>query len=82
MPSASVDISYIVLNEVWFSDKVGKLSLGMGYRLRHPSNPYVALGLFFPSPGRSSAGARLDMGPDYVHLGVTWALDLGRLFGH
>ena len=82
VPSASVDLSYIILNEVWFSDKAGKVSLGMGYRFRHPEAPYATLGVFFPSRGSSSgAGARLDMGPDYIHMGITWALDLGRFVG-
>ena len=76
--SSCADLSYVVFDEVWFSDKPGKVTLGMGYRLRNPASPYATIGVFFPSRGRSAAGARLDMGPDLIHMGVTWGLDLVR----
>jgi hypothetical protein len=76
--SASVDLSYVVLNEVWFADKAGKVTLGMGYRFRRPVDPFARVGVLFPS-GRSAVGANLDLGPGFVHMGVTWGLDLVRV---
>jgi hypothetical protein len=77
--SSCADLSYVVFNEVWFADKPAKVTAGIGYRLRNPASPYATFGAFFPSRGSSAAGVRLDMGSDFVHMGVTWGLDLARV---
>lgn len=79
--ASSVDLSYVVLRQVWFSDKAGTVTAGLGYRFRRPETTYATIGVYFFSRGSSAAGARLDIGSGLVHMGVIWGLDLLRLLG-
>jgi len=78
--STSADLSYILLDEVWFSDKPGRLFVGIGRRFAKPQTFYGTLGLFFDSRSRAAGGAKLNIGEEYMNLGIVWGLDLPRVF--
>lgn len=77
--SASADLGYVLLDEVWIGDQPGKLFVGAGQRFRRPRTPYGIVGFYFDRRQRVAAGARLSVGHNYVSLGVVWGLEVRRL---
>lgn len=77
--SASADLGYVLLDEVWIGDQPGRLYVGVGQRFRRPRTRYGTVGLWFDRRQRTAAGARLSVGHDYVNLGVVWGFEARRL---
>lgn len=78
--SASADLAYIIIDEVWIVDQPGKFFAGLGYRHVKPRTAYGTLGLFFDQPGRTVGGFKCVFGKGYIALGIIWAYDLRRIF--
>ena len=78
--SAGMDLSYIVFNEVWISDKPGKLFAGLGGRSANPQAFYATVGIYFDARSQNATGAKLAIGRNYVNMGIVWGLDLQRWF--
>jgi hypothetical protein len=78
--SASADLSFICFDEVWIGNQPGKLFAGVGQRFFRPRTLYGVFGLFFAAPSRRAGSFRVAVGQEYVHVGVVWGIDLGRLF--
>lgn len=78
--SAGMDLSYIIFDEVWISDRPGKLFAGLGGRSANPRTLYGTVGIYFESRSRNAGGAKLAIGRDYVNMGIVWGVDLQRWF--
>ena len=78
--SSSVDLSYIIFDEVWISDKPGRLFAGIGHRFAKPQTLYGTIGIFFDTRSRGAGGAKLNIGEEYMSLGIVWGLDLLSFF--
>ncbi len=78
--SSAVDLSYIVFDEVWISDKPGRLFAGIGHRFAKPQTLYGTIGIFFDTRSRGAGGAKLNIGEEYMSLGIVWGVDLLSFF--
>jgi hypothetical protein len=78
--SSAVDLSYVLLDEVWIGDQPGKLFAGLGHRFSRPQTFYGTIGLYFDSRSRDAGGIKLAIGRDYVNMGIVWGWDLARIF--
>ena len=79
--SFSVDLSFIPAETLIVSDKPGKLYTGLGVRALKPRTPYATIGMFFDSRAGKAAGVRVNVGRDFVYLGITWGLHVNRVLG-
>jgi len=80
LASSSFDLSYIVIEEIWIADQLGKIFVGGGLRLAKPQGGYGTVGFFFERAGTSSGGMQLMVGNGFVGIGLLWGYDLRRLF--
>lgn len=80
LASASVELNYIALREVWLANHRGKVFAGAGWRLRDPRGAFGSIGFFFERARHSSGGVQLMIGRGFVGFGLLWGYDLRRLF--
>ena len=78
--SASVDLNFIAVNELWLGNHPARLFAGGGFRFLNPQTPYLSAGLYTASRSGFSGGFKLAMGEDYIFLGLVWGLDMRRIF--
>ncbi|NKB69251.1 MAG: hypothetical protein GKR89_19450 [Candidatus Latescibacteria bacterium] len=78
--AASVDLSFIVFEELWLGGRPGRVLVGGGYRFMNPGTPYGTISLYFDARKDMLGGFKAAVGQEYVFFGVFWALDLRRVF--
>lgn len=78
--SASAELNYVVLRDVWLSEHQGQVFAGAGWRWKSPRSAYGSIGFFFERPRQSSGGVQLLIGRGFVGFGLLWGYDLRRLF--
>ena len=79
--SASADLSYILVENLWIGDNPGKLFAGLGYRFFKPRTPYGTFGIYFNLRTGRAIGIKISLGFDYVLVGIHWGFNLRRWFG-
>lgn len=79
--SASADVGFVPIETDFFAGKAGKVFIGAGFRQRQPQTFYGTLGMIFPTASRTAGGFKVQVGSDFVFVGVTWSMDLRRIFG-
>lgn len=80
LTSASIELNYIVLREVWLANNRGKVFTGAGWRLKDPQGAFGSIGFLFERARHSSGGVQLMVGKEFVGFGLLWGYDLRRLF--
>jgi hypothetical protein len=80
LASASAELTYVALRDVWLSNNRGNVFVGAGWRLKSPRSAYGSIGFFFERPRHSSGGVQLMIGQGFVGFGLLWGYDLRRLF--
>ena len=78
--SASADLNFIAVNELWLGDHPARLFVGGGYRFLNPATPYFSAGLYTATRSGFSGGFKLAMGEEYTFLGIVWGMDMRKLF--
>ena len=78
--SASADLNFIAVNELWLGDHPARLFVGGGYRFLNPATPYFSAGLYAASRSGFSGGFKIAMGEEYIFLGIVWGIDMRKIF--
>ena len=78
LASASVELNYIALREVWLANHQGKVFVGAGWRFEiHKA--FGSIGSFLSAPAQQRRSAADDR-KGFVGFGLLWGYDLRRLF--
>tara|TARA_B100000686_G_scaffold349760_1_gene443902 strand:+ start:2515 stop:3117 length:603 start_codon:yes stop_codon:yes gene_type:complete len=77
--SFSVDVSFIPVETVIVADRPGKLYTGLGFRALKPRTPYGTIGMFIDSPSGRAGGVRVNIGRDFLYLGLTWGIHVDNV---
>ncbi len=78
--STGADLSFIPIENLWFGNQPGNLFTGVGFRAFNPKTPYVTFGLLFNSQTEKAGGFKVNIGSDYVFVGIQGGVNLRRWF--
>ena len=78
--STGADLSFIPIENLWFGNQPGNLFTGVGFRAFNPKTAYVTFGLVFNSQTEKAGGFKVNIGSDYVFVGILGGFNLRRWF--
>ena len=78
--SAGADLSFIPIENLWFGNQPGNLFTGIGFRAFNPKTAYVTFGLLFNPQTEKAGGFKINIGSDYVFVGILGGVNLQRWF--
>lgn len=78
--ASSADLSLFLIRNLWFGNQPGNLFAGGGFRAFNPKTPYATFGLLFNARPEKVGGFKVNVGNDYVSVGIFGGLNLRRWF--
>ena len=78
--STGADLSVIPIENLWLGNQPGNLFTGVGFRAFNPKTAYVTFGLVFNSQTEKAGGFKVNIGSDYVFVGILGGFNLRRWF--
>ena len=78
--SSGADLSLFLNRNLWFGNQPGNLFAGGGFRAFNPKTPYATFGLLFNTRPEKMGGFKVNVGSDYVSVGIFGGLNLRRWF--